>query len=133
MTDQPKPRRTRRRFLADMLFLGGGLTATALLAKTQIAGATPKGKPTPATTPQTASTPVENPPDIAGEMVAPEAPNPAGGRRAPVNKPECPPDIDGDVALPEAEPSPRPQVEGKVVQPEVIQPMPGAAPMRKIE
>ena len=130
MTDQPKTQRSRRRFLADMLFLGGGLTATALIAKTQFPGATPSdGKtPTVASTPEPACTPVENPPELAGEVIAPEAPNPAGGRRAPTQT-EHPPDIEGDFVQPQAQPSPppRPHIKGKVKAPRPNGPYPGEA------
>ena len=47
-------KKSRRRFLADMLFVGGGLTAAAILAKTQFLPDLPTPEPA-----------------IAGEMVAP--------------------------------------------------------------
>ena len=51
-----KEKKSRRRFLADMLFVGGGLTAAAVLAKSELLE---RLDPTP--------------PAVAGEMVAPQA------------------------------------------------------------
>lgn len=51
-----KEKKSRRRFLADMLFVGGGLTAAAVLAKSQLLE---RLDPTP--------------PAVAGEMVVPQA------------------------------------------------------------
>lgn len=59
MTESEKEQtRSRRRFLADVLFIGGGLSAAAILAKTQIFDKKKK----------------QCPPDTAGDMVAPEPP-----------------------------------------------------------
>lgn len=68
-------RKTRRRFLADALFLGGGLSAAAFLAGTDLGC-------------DIASDP---PPAIAGEMVAPPPPEPPvmGLVAAPRAKPTC--------------------------------------------
>lgn len=52
MTEQQQRKKSRRRFLADLLFLGGGVTAAGLIAKTQFFDPNPVA---------------------AGEMVAPEA------------------------------------------------------------
>lgn len=61
--------RSRRRFLADVLFIGGGLSAAAILAKTQIFDKKKK----------------QCPPDIAGDMIPPEPPpHPTGA--APVRE-----------------------------------------------
>jgi len=95
--------RSRRRFLADMLFLGGGITAAGLLARTGESG-TPRTSPTPKKTPCQA--PPEPNPKVQGEMVVPDgdvvapsprpavegemiAPNPAGGAR-PTQRPDSP-------------------------------------------
>lgn len=82
----------RRRFLADILFAGGGLTAAAFLAKAQF------GQAPPTEPPQTCETPSTCPsPDIDGNAVPPTEPHPAGA-----------------VAPPQPE---EPQLEGKVAQP----------------
>lgn len=83
-------KKSRRRFLADLLFLGGGLSAAALLAQSRTGAADPAPRPTPRQTPATACTKSpDQPPDIAGEMIAPE----------PVNTPL--PAYDGDYVAPE--------------------------------
>ncbi|MCA9794125.1 MAG: hypothetical protein KC910_20090, partial [Candidatus Eremiobacteraeota bacterium] len=68
----------RRRFLADILFAGGGLTAAAFLAKAQF------GQKPPTDVPQTCESPTacETPstcesPELDGNMVAPVEPHPA--------------------------------------------------------
>ncbi len=111
--------RSRRRFLADLLFLGGGLSAVALLAQS---GATDpaRGGPTPNSPPDSPNRPV-----APGEMIAPPPENPS---------------IDGDVAMPEATPACQkgtndiePQLQGEpkppppqVMGPESSPPLPGA-------
>jgi len=78
MTEQEQ-KRSRRRFLADMLFLGGGLTAAAVLAKNQLMPTSPG-------------------PQVMGEMVMPtdsETPAPV--------KTECPPATAGKPSQPKTE------------------------------
>ena len=94
--------KSRRRFLADMLFLGGGVTAAALLAKTQLS--TPDPAPT-------------TPPDVAGEVVCPEQPVPAGAVPAPDLSPK-PEALPGEFVPPQAHPSDIPiQIGGKPIAP----------------
>ncbi|MCA9794127.1 MAG: hypothetical protein KC910_20100 [Candidatus Eremiobacteraeota bacterium] len=107
----------RRRFLADVLFAGGGLTAAAFLAKAGLDRQQPD--PTVAgdiAPPQPANTPVDSPtcsdPDIEGDVAQPmpdqtpcekppelvspkDEPNVAGGLKAP--QPEA---LPGRVAVP---------------------------------
>ncbi|MGE0493434.1 MAG: hypothetical protein AB7S38_29770 [Vulcanimicrobiota bacterium] len=72
----------RRRFLADVLFAGGGLTAAAFLAKAGLDRHEPN-------------------PGVAGDMKMPQPAN------TPVASPTCEdPEIEGDVALPEPEQTP---------------------------
>ena len=91
MSEQ-KQGKSRRRFLADMLFMGGGLSAAALLAKTQLGDSHgPK------------------PPDIAGDVVGPieqppinQPPVMAGAGPAPDQTPcEPPPPPPGEPIPPE--------------------------------
>ncbi len=116
MTEQQKNKRTRRRFLADMLFLGGGVTAAAMLAKTQFASPShpvaagamevPVDLQT-SPTPDPAHSPECPPPmpgepmpmEVEGEFVLPES--------------ECPPDIKGDVQVA----PPPPKLGGKPIAP----------------
>lgn len=81
----------RRRFLADILFAGGAISAAALLAKATQGPGRPIPTPTPACS----------------------QPSPAS-----VATPEV--QLDGDIALPQAQPSktPEPALGGKVVQPQ---------------
>ena len=96
-----KSGKSRRRFLADMLFLGGGVTAASLLAKSTLLG---DPQPEPTATPD---------PDIVrtrGATVAPEheEPVPDGNFVIPEDEPqteECPPQIKGKVKLPEPNPA----------------------------
>ena len=112
--DEPKQGKSRRRFLADLLFLGGSVTAASLLAKSTLFE--DGGQTTP--TPEPMSTPLEpvELPDTPnpGEMVMPE----------------------GDFVEPkiECEPTPEnceePQVEGRRVAPQEPIPHPaGAVPL----
>lgn len=78
-------KRSRRRFLADLLFLGGGLTAAGLLARSQLA--TPEPEPVPA-----GSVPVPVPASPTPEPV----PVPAGA--VPVRPHSTTPTIEGKVA-----------------------------------
>lgn len=83
----------RRRFLADILFAGGALSAAALLAQVSQAEPTPSPNPAPAT-----QTPAATP--------------------KPSRTPEF--QLDGDVALPPPKPkvAPEPTVRGRVVLPQ---------------
>ena len=106
--------RTRRRFLADLLFLGGALGAGAFLtqATTQ---AEPQTAPQGTATPLATKSPEECPPAVRGEMtISTPTPDPEpvlGGKPAPPQAP--PPHMDGDMAAPVAEPV----VKGKVAAP----------------
>lgn len=108
MSEHSNSKKSRRRFLADMLFLGGGLTAAGLLAKAQMA---------PEVEPQIAgkvAAPVKNCPPtpsgpVPGEAVAVQAHEP---RPEPSVAPPTPdPGAAGDAVLPgpmlEVEPNPR--------------------------
>lgn len=120
MSEQPP--KTRRRFLADLLFLGGSVTAASILAKSTLfeSGDDPAPdhtpsvaveKPTPQQTvvpkgnvvepkPECEVTPDPVEPEIAGRMVMPREPNPAGGARPIEYKPGSA--VDGDMELPPA-------------------------------
>ena len=89
-------KKSRRRFLADMLFLGGGLTAAGVLARSQLmvgegepgpqtvgAMEMPEAQPTCASTPraEATTTPTGPEPPSAGLVAMPEPPKPK----------ECPP------------------------------------------
>jgi hypothetical protein len=95
MNQQPGGK-TRRRFLADLLFLGGGLTAAGLLARAQF------GQPEPE-------------PQIAGKVAAPPGPGPTpdpvprspGEMVAPPpSSPEIPPGAAGGMEIPQAPSAP---------------------------
>lgn len=114
MSDQPQ--KSRRRFLADILFMGGGLTAAALLAKT-VSQPEPSSSPIPLSTPArtTPAQPVtqQSPAPVAeGEMVMP----------------------DGDYAMPECESS-EPVPEGRMVAPppQEAPPIKGKVKMPEVE
>lgn len=108
MSGQEKaPGKSRRRFLADMLFLGGGITAAALLAKT-VGNESQPSKPATSPSPKELAQPVEHPVP-QGEMMIPEGdmvmPEPPG--KEPVTstkKSDCQeptePVIEGRVAPP---------------------------------
>lgn len=125
--------KSRRRFLADMLFLGGGITAAAVLAKTvgggEVAGqnAPPAATPTPKSCDMVPdgdmalpTEPVEpavkglvapqkvDPPKPRGEVEYIPEPNPAGGAR-PVHL--------GDPAPQEEAQCEEPMIEGRTVAP----------------
>jgi hypothetical protein len=102
----------RRRFLADLLFAGGALSAAALLAQStrhQAAPATTHSPASPASTPEPLATPAASPSDcpLPGEAMPPE------------------PHVEGDVAPPRepvlggkpAMPQPEPHTKGKVALP----------------
>lgn len=110
-------RKSRRRFLADMLFLGGGLTAAGLLAKSQLM--TPEPEPVPAgampatpcalpestPTPSCSHTPDSNgiPPGAAGGMempVPPPEPRSSPGKDPFSNRPQPDLNVAGRMVLP---------------------------------
>lgn len=91
MTEEQISKRSRRRFLADMLFLGGGITAAALVAKNKF------------------STP-EPDPNVMGAMEIP-----TDLKSPPMPGEPMPPQIEGEVEMPEACPSPSPAVDGDYV------------------
>lgn len=114
--EEPKQGKSRRRFLADLLFLGGGVTAASLLAKSTLfdGGGQTNSTPEPITNPKE---PVVAP--------SPDTPNP-GQMVLP----------DGDYVEPkvECEPTPKvreePLVEGRRVMPKEPIPHPaGAVPL----
>jgi hypothetical protein len=101
VTGQPEQRKTRRRFIADMLFLGGGLTAAGLLAKSQFLdpeSAAPVVAGKMSMPPASSATPMSTP--VPSCTKAPDAPL------------EIPPEVEGNMKLPPPdkvpEPSPRP-------------------------
>lgn len=88
----------RRRFLADLLFAGGAVSAAALLAKvTQTKGQTTVATGSPLPTPACTSTP------------------------AGTSTPQPPVQLDGDVAVPQ-KPVPEPRLGGAVAPPMPQQP-----------
>jgi hypothetical protein len=100
MTEHQANKRTRRRFLADMLFLGGGLTAAGLLAKAQLTQPEPPPAvpgqmmvPTPHPSPEV---PVPSQPH-PGEMVAPPPPQ--------TQVPDIPPGAAGGMEMPQPTPA----------------------------
>lgn len=104
--------RTRRRFLADLLFLGGALSAGAFLTQTEAQA--PGVTPTPASTPVT---PPTNAPVVRGQYVAPASPD--GDMAIPHASPTCAPVVEGEPKPPE------PAIEGKVT----VQPLPKEVPL----
>lgn len=114
--EAPKQGRSRRRFLADLLFLGGSVTAASLLAKStflQGDGQTPS-RPEPTTTPKEPVVPPSPDTPHPGQMVLP----------------------DGDYVEPQVECEPTPEVceeplvEGRRVMPKETIPHPaGAVPL----
>ena len=106
-----KPGKSRRRFLADLLFLGGGVTAASLLAKSTLFNEQ-QGTPDPAKTPDA---PISDPVQTRGEVAVPQGdyiePQADGNMvlpEEPVPKEECPPVIRGRMKMPESEPPPIP-------------------------
>ena len=113
MTDEMRNKKSRRRFLADMLFIGGGVTAAALLAKSQLLE----------------STGPSHSPEIAGAMVAPQTdstPKICETPRAPLPGEPLPPDVDGDFALPE---EPSVHMKGESIPPTHREPKLGGKPV----
>ncbi len=93
---------TRRRFLADLLFMGGALSAGAFLSHSDAQ------VPTPSPTPKGAPKPVPTAsPSLRGE---PMPPQPDGDFVAPQPSPTCAPAIEGESRI-------EPIVEGKSVAP----------------
>ena len=105
MTEQKKNKRTRRRFLADMLFLGGGISAAGLLAQSQIFDGD------------------EAHPQVMGEMVMPDdikatpCEVPPDQADAPLPGSPLPPKLEGDYAAPNP-----PVTGGKPVAPMSVSP-----------
>ena len=97
-----KEKKTKRRaFLADLLFVSGGITAAAFVAKYN----------------QVAEAPIEEgwelPPDVNKRL----KPNPKNQPKPkPKPKPTKSPILRGDVAYPEHPPEPKP-LPGRVIQP----------------
>lgn len=111
MTEEAKNKRSRRRFLADMLFVGGGVTAAALLAKSQFLDDKPVQPVTGHTPP-----PIE-PPPLAGAAVPEQNPTPCETPNTPLPGEPMPPEIEGEYVLPDpahtkgdyVQPNPAPQ------------------------
>ncbi len=88
-------RKSRRRFLADMLFLGGGLSAAALLSGSDLGCSTREETPPPTagavmlapSPPSPAASPTP-PPQAAGELIAPP-PRSRGVVTIPKSKRSC--------------------------------------------
>lgn len=104
----------RRRFLADLLFAGGALSAAALLAqgtRTQ-AGNSRSPSPTPAP-------PLEVPPQdvkLGGAVCPPQdrpTPPPPPVRQPHTAGAPLPPRLEGDVAVPAPSPSPAKRPKGE--------------------
>lgn len=91
MSEKKTPGRSRRRFLADMLFLGGGITAAALLTKSQLDGTSPLPDPSPS--------PLNPPPQLP-----PKEPEPHPAGAVPI---ERPPMVQGEIEAPNCTPSPQ--------------------------
>ena len=94
----------RRRFLADILFAGGAISAAALLAKVSQTPAPPIQTPTPACSQSPVATPEIQ---LDGEVAMPQAlpsktPEPVLGGK--VVQPQ--PQVKGDFAQPRAKPTP---------------------------
>jgi len=80
----------RRRFLADILFAGGAISAAALLAKSTLSGeAAPQKGPVASATPLIQETPLAQETPVAQET--PRAEETPAGRETPTER-ETPPD-----------------------------------------
>lgn len=105
----------RRRFLADILFAGGALTAAALLTS-EVLAKNPQISPTPGGTKSPSPTP-QNP---TGKSTA-KPPDPhLGGAPMPPRTPRTPqPNIKGEAVAPRARVTPQPssRLEGDVAPP----------------
>lgn len=103
-------KRSRRRFLADMLFIGGGLTAASVLVKSQLFPGAPPG------------------PTVAGQMVAPGvdpscSPIPAGDMEPPGVAPGAVEQPDPDcLSQPPAGEEPRQPVRDPMQEPSRVPP-----------
>lgn len=95
--------RTRRRFMADLLFLGGALSVGAFLSQTEAQGPDPAASATPHLAPTPDGGPTVAPPPLGGEPMPPQA--------------------KGDVVAPGAQPSCAPAIEGESKPPEIRKPM----------
>ena len=100
----------RRRFLADLLFAGGAVSAAALLAQAGDA----ERKPSPSPTPQK----TQCPPQLDGDVAIPASPNPSSSPTPPEpvlgGKPMAPqPMVKGEAKMPQR------MVEGEAVPPRV--------------
>jgi hypothetical protein len=112
-------KRSRRRFLADMLFLGGGLTAAGLLARSQFSSPqpepTPSYAPTPASTTAPPPVPQGSPPPLPAQEPIVEGkvkmPEPRECEKPPVTDPFSPKDT-GAVVLPAPKIRPDPNPAG---------------------
>lgn len=108
MEDSSPSKRSRRRFLADLLFVGGGLSAAALLAKSKFGGEALPPEPVTAgaVAPPLPEQPQEHPPMPGEPMpVQPDDPIPSC-TKSPAPQP------DGSMELPQ-----EPKIEGKMVAP----------------
>ena len=96
-------KKSRRRFLADMLFLGGGLTAAGLLAKTQIATEPDvQASPSPQSPGNVALPDKQCPPTPDTVTTCPPTPQvqSPGAAVAPPPKNELPPGAQGEYMAP---------------------------------
>lgn len=111
-----KEGKTRRRFLADLLFLGGGLTAAAILAENFRTPTATDPTPTFAATPTPEGTP-EAPPQPEGKVAIPDG----DYVQAPPAEPTPPPVVKGEMKPPQAAQTPHacpePAIEGRKVAP----------------
>lgn len=117
MTEQQNNKKSRRRFLADLLFLGGGVTAAALVAKNQIS-------PWKDSPPMAGSVMLAPPEPQPSPDLSPQSPPMPGEPMPPQNPRSCDPDpnVDGDYSLPtqtvEVESHREPELAGKPVAPQ---------------
>ena len=99
----------RRRFLADLLFAGGAVSAAALLAQAGDA----ERKPSPSPTPQRTS----SPPQLDGDVALPASPSPSTPEPALGGKPMAPqPMVKGEARAPQR------MVEGESRPPQSLKP-----------
>lgn len=95
----------RRRFLADLLFAGGAISAAALLAQSSRKQA---GNPNPSPPPPPPEPPIEDV-KLGGAVCPPQeqpSPPPPPPQPHPAGAP-MPPRVKGDVAVPAPSPTPR--------------------------
>ena len=110
-SEQPQ-NKSRRRFLADMLFIGGGATAAAILAKSLTVApppADPNASPAPCSTPKKLADPIGSEGPYPGNAEFPQhlIENP---------QPQSPPTL-GDPAPQEEAQCEEPMIEGRTVAP----------------